>query len=183
LGDRQRLIEELTASFPMVDGHPDVAGVLRDASALSRLGPCLAAPFRAGGVTLVAAPEARGPILGALVARELDAGLVVVRKDRRNHPGADISVESHPTWRGRPETFIARSFDIDAGARVLVVDDWITTGSSIVATRSVIEQRGAIYVGASVLMNKADHRTIEQLAVEWLVSFDEVMRRTRTIEP
>lgn len=165
----------LIRGFPLVRDHPDVAGVLRDAELLAGLGPALAAPFRHAGVTKVAAPEARGPILGALAAATLGAGLVVIRKHDRNHPGADVDVVSAPTWRGHPERFQARSFDLAADDVVLAVDDWITTGSSLRTTRQIVDAAGATYVGAAVLVSKADPATLEELAVHWLVSFDELV--------
>lgn len=163
--------------FPLVNDHPDVAGLLREAELLRLLGPALAAPFRDAGVTAVCAPEARGPILGALVAVELTAGLVLVRKDDRNHPGADRRVESAPTWRGTTESFQTRSWDLGPADRVLVVDDWITTGSSARAVRELATAAGATYVGASVLVNKAEPATTGDLAVRWLVTFAELMSR------
>ncbi|MGA1051281.1 MAG: hypothetical protein ACO3WU_03200 [Ilumatobacteraceae bacterium] len=66
--DRSRAVTRLVEGFPLVNEHPDVAGVLRDAELLSILGPALAEPFRRTGVTAVCAPEARGPIRGALGA-------------------------------------------------------------------------------------------------------------------
>ena len=167
----------IRAGFPLVGDHPDVAGVLRRPELLARIGPALAAPFLDAGISAVCAPEARGPILGALVAVELGAGLVLVRKDERNHPGADRRIESEPTWRGTSESFQTRSWDLDANDRVLVVDDWITTGSSMRALRSLTEQAGATYVGASVLVNKASDDTIDELDVAWLVHFDELVAR------
>lgn len=161
--------------FPLVDGHPDVAGLLRQAEILRLLGPALAAPFRGEVVTVVCAPEARGPILGALVAVELDAGLVLIRKEDRNHPGADRRVVSDPTWRGQPEVFQTRSWDLSPGDRVLVVDDWITTGSSIAAVRRLVDEAGAVYVGASVIVNKAARATTDELGAHWLVNFDELV--------
>ena len=167
----------MLAGFPLVNDHPDVAGVLRQPELLVLLGPALAEPFRDAGVTAVCAPEARGPILGALVAVELGAGLVLVRKDDRNHPGADRRVESGPTWRGTTESFQTRSWDLGPDDRVLVVDDWITTGSSARAVRDLAATAGAIYVGASVLVNKADPATTAALTVSWLVTFADVMSR------
>lgn len=164
---RRRLRDD----FPLVEGHPDVAGVLRSAELLALVGPALAEPFRTDGVTAVCAPEARGPILGALVAVELQAGLVLVRKDDRNHPGADRRVQSDPTWRGTPEVFQARSWDLSPHDRVLVVDDWITTGSSLAAMRELIESCGASYVGAAVMVDKADAATVEAHRVHSLVDF------------
>lgn len=167
----------LRAGFPLVNDHPDVAGVLRQPDLLAVLGPALAAPYREAGITAVCAPEARGPILGALVAVELGAGLVLVRKDDRNHPGADRRVESGPTWRGTTESFQTRSWDLAPDDRVLVVDDWITTGSSARAVRDLATAAGATYVGASVLVNKADPQVIAALAVRHLVTFAELMSR------
>jgi adenine phosphoribosyltransferase len=158
----------------MVNDHPDVAGVLRDPELLALVGVTLAAPYVAADVSVVCAPEARGPVIGALVARELGAGLVLARKHDRNHPGADLTVTSEPTWRGAPERFQLRSFDFRPGDRVLVVDDWITTGSSIAAVRDVVTGCGALYLGASVLVNKAEPATLDALDVAWAVSFDDL---------
>ena len=168
---------ELQARFPLVDAHPDVAGVLRQPDLLRLIGPALAAPFHDVGITVVCAPEARGPIVGALVAVELGAGLVLMRKDDRNHPGADRRHESAPTWRGITEVFQSRSWDLSASDRVLVVDDWITTGSSIAAVRSLVAGTGARYVGASVIVDKADDATRRELDVAWLVRFDDLVAR------
>ena len=161
----------------MVNDHPDVAGVFRDAALLRFVGQALAEPFQGEAVTKVLAPEARGPILGALVALELSAGLVLARKGDRNHPGADTPVESAPTWRGQTEVFLGRSFDLDQTDRVVIVDDWITTGATLMAARRIIEQLGATYVGAAALMNKATPETIAEHQVHTLVNFDAVMQR------
>ncbi len=174
--DLDRARHLLHTRFPMVDDHPDVAGVLRDPDLLTLLGRALAEPFRDAGISVVCAPEARGPILGALAAIVLGAGLVLVRKDDRNHPGADRRVESAPTWRGATETFQTRSWDISPDARALVVDDWVTTGSSVAAIRSLIDSAGATYVGASVLVNKATDTVCDDLRVRWLVRFTDLVR-------
>lgn len=168
----------LRAGFPLVNDHPDVAGVLARPELLALLGPTLALPFVAADVTVVCAPEARGPVIGALVAVELGAGLVIVRKADRNHPGADVEVTSAPTWRGSAEVFQSRSWDLTPEDRVLVVDDWVTTGSSIRAMKQLVELSGATYVGASVLVDKADFDTIDELAVVAAVPFVDLVSDT-----
>lgn len=165
----------LLSRFPLVNDHPDVAGLLRQADTLALLGPLLAEPARDMGVTVVCAPEARGPILGALVALELGVGLVLVRKTERNHPGADATFEVGPTWRGHNETFQARSIDLDPSDRVLAVDDWVTTGSTLEAIRYYTDSIGATYLGASVLVDKAHPDTLERLRVTAALKFDWIM--------
>ncbi len=158
-----------------MNDHPDVAGVLRDPELLPMVGALLADPYRQAGITAVLAPEARGPILGALVAVELGAGLVLARRGDRNHPGADIPVESAPTWRGTSQVFVGRSFDFDTKDRVLIVDDWITTGNTVRAACNILRVLGATYVGAAVLVNKSSDETLEELRVHTLVDFDTLM--------
>lgn len=165
----------LTDNFPLVDDHPDVAGVLRNRDLLRLLGPALAEPYRDQEISVVISPEARGPILGALTALELGAGLVLARKEANNHPGADIPVESQPTWRGHSELFRGRSFDLTRHDRVVIVDDWITTGSTLRAVGNIVSLLGATYVGASVLVNKATPETIDELLVHSLVDFDAIV--------
>lgn len=170
----------LADSFPLVNDHPDVAGVFRDPSLLRLIGEALAAPFVDAEVDSVIAPEARGPIVGALVARELGAGLVLARKDDRNHPGADIPVRSAPTWRGHSEVFQGRSFDLAPNARVLLVDDWITTGNTLRAARSLIGLLGGVHVGTAVIVNKAKASTLDELKVHWLVAFGDLVANEAT---
>lgn len=167
--------QKIRNGFPLVNDHPDVAGLLRNAELLPLVGRALAEPFRSMGVTAIVAPEARGPILGALVAVELSAGLVLARKEGRNHPGADMPVTSEPTWRGTSETFLGRSFDLDATDRVIIVDDWITTGNTLRAARSLIESRGATYLGASALVDKATASTCAELQAHTVVSFEDLV--------
>ncbi len=165
----------LIQRFPLVNDHPDIAGLLRDPEILQCLGEALSAEYVNAGITKVVAAEARGPVLGALVAKFLHAGLVLIRKDGRNHPGSDIRITSGETWNGLEVEFQSRSFDLDQRDRVLIVDDWATTGNTIRAGKEFIIQSGATYVGASVIVNKAETSTLDNLNISWLVKFDDLV--------
>ena len=165
----------LTKNFPLVNEHPDVAGLLRDPYILRNLGAAMANPFHDEGITKVIAPEARGPVLGALVATCLKAGLVLVRKEGRNHPGADQTITSEQTWTGERIRFLTRSFDLDESDRILVVDDWVTTGNTIRVAKKFIDEIGATYIGSSVIVNKSDTQRLEALNVACLVNFDDLV--------
>ena len=165
----------LTKNFPLVNDHPDVAGLLRDPYILQNLGNAMANPFLDEGITKVIAPEARGPVLGALVATYLKAGLVLVRKEGRNHPGADTTITSEQTWTGERINFLTRSFDLDKSDRILIVDDWATTGNTIRVARQFTTEMGATYIGSSVIVNKTNAEILEELNVAWLVNFDNLV--------
>ena len=165
----------LTENFPLVNDHPDVAGLLRDPYILENLGAAMANPFHDEGITKVIAPEARGPVLGALVASCLKAGLVLVRKEGRNHPGADQTITSEQTWTGERIRFLTRSFDLDESDRILVVDDWATTGNTIRVAKEFINENEATYIGSSVIVNKSTSEILQELNIAWLVNFDDIV--------
>jgi len=165
---------ELAEVFPLVDNHPDVAGLLSDRAILPRIAAALADPFRSLGVTKVVGPETRGMVMGALVAAELSAGLVCARRVGSNHPGSDITVTSDPSWTGVAQQFQLRSFDLSANDVVIAVDDWITTGSSLRAVVAAIGQTEASYLGASVIVDKSTDDVLDELSAQTLVSFDSI---------
>ena len=67
----------------------DITPLLADADGLRAAIRAMAAPWRDAGVQAVLGVEARGFILGAALARELDAGFVPVRKPGKL-PGATL---------------------------------------------------------------------------------------------
>lgn len=153
-GDSQTAQLAVLRTFKWVDGDASLTPVFNDADTLASLGPGLAEPFRDSGVTAVVAPEARGFVLGALCATTLGVGFVAARKPGAPRSGDRISVTSEPDWRGRRITFsVAHVFG--PSDRILLVDDWIETGSQAAAIADAIAQMGATLVGTSVIVDQA----------------------------
>jgi adenine phosphoribosyltransferase len=141
-------------TFQWVDGHAFLTPVFHDAATLAVLGPGLAEPFRDVGATAVVAPEARGFVLGSLCAVSLGVGFVAARKSGAPRAGERIRVMSDPDWRGRRIAFeVARVFG--PSDRILLVDDWIETGSQASAIARAISEMGATLVGTSVIVDQA----------------------------
>jgi adenine phosphoribosyltransferase len=174
--DLDRVRARVLASFGWIDGHADIASVLRDAWLLPRLGPALAAPFSGAGVTAVAGVEAKGFALGALVAARLGCGLVLVRKQGGHLPGARHSETTAPDWRQRRLVLELRSGHLGAGDRVLVVDDWIETGAQAEAAFALVRRCGAEPVGVAALVDdvKRDPDVRRRLHLVALVSSAEL---------
>lgn len=155
--DRSVLRDRLVERFRWVDGHADFSAVLRDPETLGLLGPGLAEPFRDTGVTAVVGLEARGFVLGGLVAVELGVGLVLARKAGAVHPGPKVEIPtSAPDWRGR-RVAIQLARVLGPSDRVLLVDDWIETASQALAVKEAVERCGADLVGVSVLVEDAGY--------------------------
>lgn len=160
-------------TFAWREGHALFTPIFHDPDALQSLGPALAGPFRDHGVTAVVSPEARGFILGALSAAVLGVGFVPARKPGSRHAGESVHVTSEPDWRGRRITFrLAKVFG--PGDRVLIVDDWIETGSQATAVALAIEQMGAAVVGTSVIVDQAPDSIASALHVVGILKHDEL---------
>lgn len=162
--------DELVARARVIDGHADVLGMLADRGVLSRAAAALAEPFAGAAIDKVAALEARGFILGAAVALELDAGFVAIRKPGSIHPGPKARIETKPSWRGKPVTLEIQRAAIGPGERLLVVDDWAETGSQAIAAKQLIEECGGEYAGLTMLVGQLPDELREQLAPVFAVA-------------
>jgi adenine phosphoribosyltransferase len=162
--------DELVGRATLIDGHADVLGMFVDPGVLRRAAAALAEPFASDRIGKVAGVEARGFILGAAVALELDAGFVAVRKPGGIHPGPKARVVTEPSWRGKPVTLLVQRAAIGAGERVLVVDDWAETGSQAVAAKQLIEERGGEYAGLAMLVDQLSAEMRDELAPVFAVA-------------
>ncbi|KUJ66665.1 adenine phosphoribosyltransferase, partial [Streptomyces albus subsp. albus] len=93
--------------------------------------------------------EARGFILAAPVAVRAGIGFVPVRKAGKL-PGATLS-QSYELEYGSAEIEI-HAEDLDAGDRVMVIDDVLATGGTAEASLELIRRAGAQVAGVAVLM-------------------------------
>jgi orotate phosphoribosyltransferase len=88
-----------------------------------------------------------------------------------------------PTWRGTPQQLQVRSFDLAAGDRVVVVDDWVTTGESARALAEWARGRDTTVVGTAAIVDKSDRATRAALGLHALVTFERLMSRRRADDP
>jgi adenine phosphoribosyltransferase len=164
----------LLSAFRWTHGHADLSGVFGDAALLDAAGPALAQPFRTVRVSSVIALEARGFVLGALVARELGVGLVLARKPGSVHPGSFEESLTASDWRGLHVTVRIAREAVTAGDALLLVDDWIETGTQARTVRRALERVPARLVGVSVLVDDTDADTRRELGVNGLVRSSEL---------
>lgn len=98
-----------------------------DAQLLAALGPALADLHRESEPNTVMGIEARGFLLGALVAVALGVGFVEIRKDLTEQwaSGPVLRRTSPPDFSDRSLTLGIRRDLLPPGRRVLLIDDWI----------------------------------------------------------
>lgn len=146
--------DALLRHFRWIDGHADVWSVFRDAAALRAVVIALAAPYRSAGISAVAGIESRGFLLGAATAVELGVGFVAVRKAGALFPGDKAREQTERDYRGKLADLLVQRAAISATDDVLLVDDWIETGSQALAVKRLVEACGGQLVGISVLVDQ-----------------------------
>ena len=139
--------------FPKPGIHfKDITPLLADPGGFAWVVETMAAPWREQGVDCVVGIEARGFILGAALAHALRVGFVPVRK-----PGklpAPVFAQEYALEYGSDRLEIHEDA-IRPGMRILLVDDVLATGGTLVAARALVERAEATLVGASVLVELA----------------------------
>jgi adenine phosphoribosyltransferase len=89
---------------------------------------------------VVAGLDARGFILGAVVAYELNVGFVPIRK-KGKLPFTTVE-----------ETYELHTDAVKPGSRVLLIDDLIATGGTMMAGKKLLEKLGAhVMEGAAIV--------------------------------
>ena len=107
-------------------------------------------PYAGQPIDKVVGLEARGFILGGAIARQLGTGFVPVRK-KGKLPGTTISQDYKLEYG---EAIVEIHEDaIEAGERILVVDDLLATGGTAEAGIKLIECLGGDIVGCSFIVD------------------------------
>jgi adenine phosphoribosyltransferase len=178
------LRQRLTELFRWVDPGPhsthlvsDVSGWWREPATLAAVGPALAALFLRDRPTVVVAPEVTGLLLGPLVAVALDAGFVPAVKEGGDRLIAEPTTwaRTSPDYRGRTLGLGVRDRHLRTGDRVLVVDDWVSTGAQLRALYEIIAARGAEAIGAAAIVADCPPGVARELRLRSLLTGADLM--------
>jgi adenine phosphoribosyltransferase len=127
----------------------DITTLLKDPVAYKESIDLMLEPYRDEQVDIVVGMESRGFIFSAPMAYQLDAGLVPVRKLGKL-PAETITVE-YALEYGSNTLEIHRDA-INAGQKVLIVDDLLATGGTVKGTIELVERLKGEVVGLAFLV-------------------------------
>lgn len=127
----------------------DVTTLFSDPRGLRLAIDQLLEPYVGQKIDKVIGLEARGFILGGAVAHQLGVGFVPVRK-KGKLPGKTLS-QDYKLEYGEATVEIHEDA-LEAGERVLIVDDLLATGGTAVAGIKLVEQLGAQVVSCAFVV-------------------------------
>jgi adenine phosphoribosyltransferase len=143
----------------------DVTPLFADPQAFEALVTDLCAPFFDREIDYVAGIDALGFILGTAMAMRLQKGFIPIRKGGKL-PVA-VSRAEFMDYSGEAKTLELRQGSIQAGERVLVVDEWVETGAQVQAAVDLIEGAGGCVAGI-VAINMDDTPLVRRLRERYM---------------
>ena len=105
------------------------------------------------GATIVVGPESRGFIFGCPVASNLNIGFAPVRKPNKL-PRAQVT-EKYTLEYGSNELCMHLD-SLQPGDKVIIIDDLLATGGTVLATCNLVKKLGAEVVGIACLIELVD---------------------------
>ena len=127
----------------------DITTLLRDQEAFRDAVDCIVNVYRDKAIEYVVGVEARGFILGSVIAYQLNAGFVPIRK-KGKLPYKTESM-SYDLEYGSDTLEIHKESFSDK-ARVLIVDDLLATGGTIKAVTDLVLRQGVNIVALAFLI-------------------------------
>lgn len=150
----------------------DITTLLQDPATFRYVVDTMAKPFVDSNIDKVVAIDARGFILAGSIAYHLGCGVVLVRK-KGKLPYQTIE-ESYQKEYG-PDTLTMHSDSIKPGEKVLVIDDLLATGGTMLATIKMIEKLDGEVVGISLIVDLpflGGSKALSKYNLHCLVSYD-----------
>ncbi|WP_260583046.1 adenine phosphoribosyltransferase [Sphingopyxis sp. PET50] len=152
----------------------DITTLIGDAAGFAEAVRRLAVRAASYSPDLIVAVEARGFLFGAAMATAMGLGLVPVRKAGKL-PGVTIGVDYELEYG--TDRLELHEGAVLPGHRVLLIDDLLATGGTILATADLIRSAGAEVAAALFVIDLPDlggsaRLAAGGLACETLIAFD-----------
>ena len=127
----------------------DITPLLKDKRCFRECIRLLAEHYRDKTIDVVVSNEARGFIIGAALAYELGVGFVPVRK-KGKLPFKCVDLTYKKEYEC--DTIEIHEDAIEAGQKVLLIDDLLATGGTVKANIALVEKLGGKVVGIGFLI-------------------------------
>lgn len=148
----------------LINNYPnqrcDVSPLFSDPRVFSNLIKDLIKPFKDIQFDKIVALDALGFILGGAMALKAKKPLVLARKAGKLPSNSDSLIKiDFKDYTKSLKSFEMYKDSIKMGDRVIIVDEWIETGTQIKSVIELVEKQGGIVVGISAINADRNDKT------------------------
>jgi adenine phosphoribosyltransferase len=135
-----------------------ILNILGDTEFVQAVSKALADKLRSYDIDVLVTPEAKSIPLAHGLAVELDLPYVVLRKAYKPYMGDALKSETLSITTGEAQTLFLDEKDrvLIQGKRVALIDDVISTGSTLQGMRLIMEKAGATVATEAAIFTEGD---------------------------
>ena len=135
-----------------------ILNILGDTEFVQACAKELAQKLKETDYDLLVTAEAKSIPLAHALSVETKKPYVVLRKSYKPYMGDALKAETLSITTGQPQTLILDEKDVELmkGRKVVIVDDVISTGSTLQGMRMVLDKAGASVAGEAAIFTEGD---------------------------
>ena len=135
-----------------------ILNILGDTEFVQACARELAKELRDTNYDVLVTAEAKSIPLAHALSVETKKPYVVLRKSYKPYMGDALKAETLSITTGQPQTLILDEKDVDLmkGKKVVIVDDVISTGSTLQGMRMILNKAGSIVVAEAAIFTEGD---------------------------
>ncbi|WP_066368166.1 pur operon repressor [Neobacillus fumarioli] len=147
-------------------GYLYLTDILGNPQIVQKAGRIIASAYADTDIDVVMTVATKGIPLAYAVASQLNVPVVIVRKDSKVTEGPTVSINYVSGSAKRIQTMLLSKRSIREGSKVLIVDDFMKAGGTVMGMMSILEEFDASVAGIAVLVEA--EKTEERLVNDYL---------------
>ncbi|MFJ5718001.1 pur operon repressor [Neobacillus sp. NPDC093127] len=147
-------------------GYLYLTDILGDPQVVQKAGRIIASAYAEAKIDMVMTVATKGIPLAYAVASQLNVPVVIVRRDNKVTEGPTVSINYVSGSAKRIQTMVLSKKSMKQDSRVLIVDDFMKAGGTVMGMISMLEEFNSHLAGIAVLVE--DEKIQERLVDEYL---------------
>jgi purine operon repressor len=145
-------------------GYLYLTDILGSPQIVQKAGRIIASAYAEAKIDVVMTIATKGIPLAYAVASQLNVPVVIVRRDSKVTEGPTVSINYVSGSAKRIQTMVLSKRSIKPGSKVLIVDDFMKAGGTVIGMISMLEEFNAQVAGIAVLVEaeKTEDRLIDE---------------------